>query len=466
MNRPTGRHYAAIVAAIVALAPVATSGQAPLNDGVDAFLRGDYAAAAATLRPLAEGPWERDHTAEFFMGILYDQGLGVAADPIRACSLYVRSSANDSTLYGSTPMPLRSAAVELIRIRQRTLDPGQFQECNWRATVGYDHQFDPVTISLGPSHSVGWDVKGATVSYQGVEKHKDFALASMGATFLPLRHTELMTGPARNERRHFIEIFKWAPYLEPRHWALSWMLVEVEREELIPIAHERVTSASGDAPPMSPDAARSLVQIVVNDRGEAEWIIDAAPTRRTAAIESILDRRERTRAAEQLQLRSAAEASIDYARIYDLVRAPTLTYPEWNVDGCGDIFVYGVSNDRAEAITVRIDRALLRNATAGSFDLATPRAGLEVAVHVYDRSIARARFCSDVVVPGGEEQGWRTAAGTMSVELIPGPLPGRPPFMYRATIRISDAAFVSSSGARAVQTQPIVLTAVVGWSSG
>ena len=60
---------------------------------------------------------------------------------------------------------------------------------------------------------------------------------------------------------------------------------------------------------------------------------------------------------------------------------------------------------------------------------------------------------------------WR-AGGTLSIELDPARIKGRPSFMYRATIRISGAQFISPSGRRADQTQPIMMTAVVGWMPG
>jgi len=93
--------------AIGAVIAVAISGARPsaqgVSDGVAAFLRADYARAAALLVPPAEDVWQPDHTAEVFLGMMYDSGLGVSADPVRACSLYIRA-----TLPGSmsqTPPP-------------------------------------------------------------------------------------------------------------------------------------------------------------------------------------------------------------------------------------------------------------------------------------------------------------------------------------------------------------------------
>ena len=140
-------------------------------DGVDALLRRDYARAAAILKPLAESVWERDHRAEFFMAVLYDGGLGVAPDPLRACALFVRAS-------GDHNGPLGSAATELVRARQRTLGPEAFATCNRRASIGFDDHFEPVTFTLDQGHWITWDLDGATIAYRGVEKRLNQSLAS------------------------------------------------------------------------------------------------------------------------------------------------------------------------------------------------------------------------------------------------------------------------------------------------
>jgi TPR repeat protein len=60
-------------------------------EGIDAFVRGDYATAADILKPIAESPSARDVGAQFLMASLYESGLGIGADPERACALYSRS---------------------------------------------------------------------------------------------------------------------------------------------------------------------------------------------------------------------------------------------------------------------------------------------------------------------------------------------------------------------------------------
>jgi TPR repeat protein len=76
---------------ILLLAPVLASlyaGMAfadPVEDGVDAALAGDYDTALKLLDP-AVG--RGDARAEFFLGILYETGMGVTKDATQAAKLY------------------------------------------------------------------------------------------------------------------------------------------------------------------------------------------------------------------------------------------------------------------------------------------------------------------------------------------------------------------------------------------
>ena len=129
-------------------------------------------------------------------------------------------------------------------------------------------------------------------------------------------------------------------------------------------------------------------------------------------------------------------------------------------------FVYGWTHDRAEAITVRADKEPLRIATAGTFDLAAPPAGLDVRLHVYERAMSRFPFCTDIGIADLVEEVWRPTRGTITIQLSPAEPSRQAPGHYRATIQISGAQFVSPSGVRVDQTQPITLSAIVGWLAG
>ncbi len=59
------------------------------EDGRSAYINGDYQAAYNILRPLAESG---DAEAQKMMGIMYDYGHGVTADPVQALQWYIRSA--------------------------------------------------------------------------------------------------------------------------------------------------------------------------------------------------------------------------------------------------------------------------------------------------------------------------------------------------------------------------------------
>ena len=70
------------IAAIILMLRFATPGAAgPLEDADAAIKRRDYATAVRPIRPLAE---QGDANAQYKLGVLYDNGLGVPQDKIRA----------------------------------------------------------------------------------------------------------------------------------------------------------------------------------------------------------------------------------------------------------------------------------------------------------------------------------------------------------------------------------------------
>ena len=61
----------------------------PIEDGVNAALAGDYGIALNLLDPAAS---RGDPRAEFFMGILYETGMGVTKDTGQAAKFYRQSA--------------------------------------------------------------------------------------------------------------------------------------------------------------------------------------------------------------------------------------------------------------------------------------------------------------------------------------------------------------------------------------
>ena len=150
----------------------------------------------------------------------------------------------------------------------------QFEECMLvGGTLGLHHGFEKVTITLEPGYWVSIDLLGATVSNHGNEKRIDQSWAGPGAVFLPVRYTQLLSGPLRNERRNCIEIAEWLPASEPGKWMLLWRLYEVRGLDMVEVAIEELIYR-----PSRPDLATrgtldDFVRVQVNDAGDPGWVL-------------------------------------------------------------------------------------------------------------------------------------------------------------------------------------------------
>jgi TPR repeat protein len=79
--------FAAIALVLSCAAPVAGG---PLEDATAVVKRRDYATALQFIRPLAE---QGDASAQYKLGFLYDNGLGVPLDHVRAYMWFTLSAA-------------------------------------------------------------------------------------------------------------------------------------------------------------------------------------------------------------------------------------------------------------------------------------------------------------------------------------------------------------------------------------
>ena len=151
------RWLSVILASLAAAAMNQASARTSTGEGVAALARGDYQQAAEILKPIAEGWRQPDPMAQFFMATLYETGRGVPQDLLRACALYQRATA-------AFEHPFGAQAGKLFKTLMRAHDPEWIQDCQMFADIGFDHRFEPVTLTLTPGHSVAWDLKGATVN--------------------------------------------------------------------------------------------------------------------------------------------------------------------------------------------------------------------------------------------------------------------------------------------------------------
>jgi hypothetical protein len=446
--------------AIAATAAAAVSAQNGTADGVAALARGDYQRAVEILKPIAED-WRSDvAAAQFFMAGLYEAGHGVPVDPLRACALYARAG----TLSKYDDPFGREASVLFAASMVRGVDFNR--ECQSLAIVGFDTGFEPMTFDLGPGHSVEWTLTAATVTYQGRTKREELGFGTTpGSRFLPLKHTELATGPARSLTRHFIEIFLWEPSTRSGPpWKLRWHAFEVVRDQVIRIdTSDALPSVDRETPPSAETFdVRDYAVLRVDEDGNAEWAVLKGPQPATARIESDAERRE---LSDQQAARDAALKSVDWKRRYDVNRRPALSYVD--AEGCGDIQVYAWSADRAEVLSVRAgSQALGLSTVPATFDLSRST-NISVEAYVHASPQQQFEFCTDVRSPSGPDgsgpETWRAIAGTITIELsLPG-IRARSPGVRRATVTLRNVVMRNAAGTTVTVVGPVTLTATVGW---
>jgi hypothetical protein len=435
---------AAVVCGISAQTTTATA------DGVAALARGDYPRAVEILKPIAEDWRSQDTAAQFFMGGMYETGHGVPADPLRACALYERAASNFDQPFGKAASAPFAAAMS----RGQEFS----EECQTLAVVGLNNGFEPVTFHLGPGHSIEWTLAAATVTYDGRTNRTPTILKQPGARFLPLKYTELSTGPTRSLERHFIEAFFWTPTQTLNGWDLQWHAFEVIRDEIIRIdTSEPLLTVEGDAPPARDTFdVREYAAVRVNDDGNAEWTVLKGPHAGSGRIESDAERREER---ETEAARDAALKKVDWSKRSDVHRQPAMTYVD--SEGCGYFQLVGWTADHDEVIVVRANPQNLGLSTgAATFDLTRSSSNISIEAYVYDAPQRRFNFCTDVIIreqDSIEPEVWRAVAGTISIELSP---PGaRGP---RATVTLSNVVLRNSAGTTVTVSRPVKLSAIVG----
>jgi hypothetical protein len=341
-----------------------------------------------------------------------------------------------------------------------SLGPARFRECQLLSDFGFDQRFRAATFTLEPGHWINIDREGAIIGYAGDEKRVESPVLMVPeVAFLPIEHTELTVGAQPGVRRHFIEVFSWVPALKPATWTLTWHVVEVVRSELVDITTQELTTIAGDRAPGDPPDVRAFARLGVNEDGVAEWSVLTGPNQGTELIEPDSERRERMALDQR---RDAALKQVNWERVGDVSRLPTMGYSD--SEGCGNIFIYGWSTDRMEAVSFSADKDQLGlTTTARTFNLATDPIGIELKLHVFERPFRGRPFCTDVIQASFVDEIWSATAGTVTIELSSQNAPaGR----YRAIVRIVGAEFVNAAGTRVSQTGPIILTGIVGWFAG
>jgi hypothetical protein len=220
--------------------------------------------------------------AQFFMATLYETGQGVPLDLLRACALYGRAS-------GPSDNPFTIQAGKLMKALFRAHGVEWFQNCQALTIVGFDHRFEPVNLTLTPGHSIAWDLKGATITYQGKATPVPMPLGSRGTVFYPVRQTDLASGDPAAPYRYFNEVFLWRPSEDRRLWGLEWHLFEVVRDQLIRIdvgSWPIATLQFAEPPDWRFFDVRAYVDVRRTPEGRVEWVILQGPRAGRGVIES------------------------------------------------------------------------------------------------------------------------------------------------------------------------------------
>lgn len=258
------------IIALLSTLPVPALAQTSADDGVRAFVRGDYASAARILSPIAEASNDPDATAQFFMAMLYAAGKGVQRDSERACALFAAAAKP------SNPFMEQASAVAMMMQQMGAASP----LCERPLAIGPK----PMSFVLGPDYSVDVAASEFVVHYHGTDTTERIAMIP-GSVSLPVRYTPLDVRRPVATRRHFVEQFMW--WQEPRDastWLLGWVLGEIVDGAYVPIHGERnVASTMTPRPPASFDV-ESVARVRLNAQGEAEWQILGGPNPRSDVI--------------------------------------------------------------------------------------------------------------------------------------------------------------------------------------
>ena len=150
------------------------------------------------------------------------------------------------------------------------------------------------------------------------------------------------------------------------------------------------------------------------------------------------------------------------------VDAQQLTYV--SSKGCGNIVLYGWTEDYTEAIIVRADRDKLGlHAGVNTVNVAPRRPGLQVQVEMYARTQPGlpGYYCNDVRLPEWErpDKTLEATSGTLVITLgEPGAVKAEG--AYEATVTLRDVVFRRPDGTTVSPKGPITLEALVGFVCG
>lgn len=262
------------LAVVLSLLASPAAAQSTTEDGIRAVLNGDYQIAASILRPLADDGSRPDPVAQFFLAVLYEEGLGGRRDNGRACSLFARAASRSS--------PFVEQAQAISTSMQAELGTGAPLYCvadeQWQGGP-------PQSFRLGPNHRVVFADTSITVTLGDLEQ-RVIVVNPQRSSQQAIGHTPLAVARDLASPRHFFHWFSWVPDKPhaPSSWMLRWTLGEVVHDAWIWLLHENeLVVVKSTTPPASWDT-KGLVRVHLADNGEAAYTVAIAPSPRTVVI--------------------------------------------------------------------------------------------------------------------------------------------------------------------------------------
>ena len=153
-----------LLVCVLTLIAVPAAAQSTTEDGIRAFVRGDYQAAGRILKPLADDPARPDPVAQFFLAVLHHTGRGVVRDESRACSLFMRAAAREHAF--------TEQSATLAAFMRELMGDGAALLCvadeRWQGGP-------PASFVLGPDHRIVFADTSITVTHGDKEQRSSIS---------------------------------------------------------------------------------------------------------------------------------------------------------------------------------------------------------------------------------------------------------------------------------------------------
>lgn len=275
-----------------ALALLTLPSVASAQEWAEAYKSGNYTKAAALLHPLViqlamqpGGP--QDPEPPKHLATMYAEGIGVAKDPIAACS--VSLVAQQAMVSPTATFGLESPAYD-----KRVEEANAFlaKHCDglteWdriaASNLCFAFGMPETVLRVGPDAiRVG---RGGVHVADAMPERPD---QIVGCPMLIARVRSLTITPPADASpdvvaRHFVDLLFWRPFFkpgDPPRFVLQWELFEVHRRKVNMVTmEEQLETIDGWPVPPLPTTFDAKLSIQMIRSGNIQWKLDGAPPKR------------------------------------------------------------------------------------------------------------------------------------------------------------------------------------------